>query len=60
MTTRFSGEELDVRMAEIEKGQQLAGHFPDLETLARTRQILTGEISYETAMAEFLAEFSGA
>ena len=39
-------------MAEIEKGQQLAGHFPDADALARARRVLVGEISEEDAMRE--------
>ena len=39
-------------MTVIEKGQQLAGHFPSTETMARARQVLTGEVTPEAARAE--------
>jgi hypothetical protein len=48
----LSGDELEARMAEIEKGQQLAGHFPSDEALGRARKILTGELTPEEAYAE--------
>lgn len=44
-------------MAEIEKGQQLAGHFPDADALARARRVLVGEISEEDAMREIRQAF---
>lgn len=47
-------------MAEIEKGQQLAGHFPDADALARARRVLTGEISEEDAMREVRQAFRSA
>ncbi|MGV0624592.1 antitoxin VbhA family protein [Mycolicibacter minnesotensis] len=48
----LSGYELENRMSEIEKGQQLAGHFPDAEALDRARRVLTGQITPEEAFAE--------
>lgn len=44
-------------MAEIEKGQQLAGHFPDVDALARARRVLVGELSEEDAMREIRQAF---
>ncbi|HOV99873.1 MAG TPA: hypothetical protein PLY19_00225 [Rhodoglobus sp.] len=44
-------------MAEIEKGQQLAGHFPDADALARARLVLAGEISEDDAMREVRQAF---
>ncbi|WP_251454429.1 hypothetical protein [Microbacterium sp. Marseille-Q6648] len=44
-------------MAEIEKGQQLAGHFPDAGAFARARRVLVGEISEEDAMREIRQAF---
>lgn len=44
-------------MAEIEKGQQLAGHFPDADALTRARRVLVGEISEEDAMREIRQAF---
>ena len=48
------GRVLDVAeaMAQIEKGQQLAGHFPDADALGRARRVLTGEITADEAYAE--------
>lgn len=53
---------LDVEnvMAEIEKGQQLAGHFPDDEALGRARRVLTGETSIDDAREELRAKYAQA
>jgi hypothetical protein len=45
-------------MAEVEKGQQLAGHFPDAEALGRARRVYTGEASLAEARAEIHAKYS--
>lgn len=50
--------DLDQAMAEIEKGQQLAGHFPNTDALDRARRILAGEITEAEAHAEIEAELS--
>ena len=56
-TTRPSSElplsEAEVRnvLAMVEKGQQLAGHFPSDEDMAAARRILSGESSYEAEVA---------
>lgn len=50
--------EIDQVMAEIEKGQQLAGHFPDREALGRARRVLTGETTPEQARAELDVKYS--
>jgi hypothetical protein len=55
----MSDEEVDALMIEVEKGQQLARHFPSVEALNRGRRVLTGETSREDALAEVYAE-SGA
>lgn len=52
MTGPVSDDELAKRMAEIEKVQQLAGHFPDDEALDRARRILTGDITADEAFVE--------
>lgn len=49
--------ELDEVMAEIEKGQQLAGHFPDDVALNRARRILTGRLTEQQAWTEIDAEY---
>ncbi len=49
--------DLDQAMAEIEKGQQLAGHFPDAAALNRARRVLAGELTEAEARAELDAEF---
>lgn len=43
-------------LAEVEKSQQLAGHFPDSEDLDLARRILTGELSAEDSKTEILAK----
>jgi hypothetical protein len=43
-------------MALVEKGQQLAGHYPDAEALDRARRILEGTLSPEDARAEVAAK----
>lgn len=40
-------------LALIEKGQQLAWHFPDTEDMDRARRILAGALSPEFAEVEF-------
>ncbi len=45
-------------MAEIEKGQQLAGHFPDGEALDRARRVLVGETSIEDARDELRRKYA--
>jgi hypothetical protein len=52
----LSPDEADVRLVEIEKGQLLAGHFPDAEALDRARRILIGEITPDEAYAEIDAK----
>lgn len=39
-------------LAAIQKGQQLAGHFPTDEMLDRARRVLSGELSPDEAEAE--------
>ena len=53
-STTPDGPDIDVEraMAVIEKGQQLAGHFPSAETMDRARRVLTGELSPEDARVE--------
>ncbi|RDH95039.1 hypothetical protein DEU32_1144 [Curtobacterium sp. AG1037] len=53
----LSGDELEQAMAMIEKGQQLAGHFPDAEALARARGILDGSLTYDEAAAQLEAKY---
>ena len=48
---------IDVENVMAEKGQQLAGHFPDADALARARRVLVGEISEEDAMREVRQAF---
>lgn len=54
----LSPDEADARLVEIEKGQQLAGHFPNQEALGRARRVLTGEITPDEAYAELDAKYS--
>lgn len=49
---------VDEIMAEIEKGQQLAGHFPSSEALERGRRVLVGELSIEDARRELRAKYA--
>lgn len=53
-TEHDTGRKIDVEqeMALIEKGQQLAGHFPDAKALGRARRLLEGTLSLEDARAE--------
>lgn len=44
--------DIEQATAVIEKGQQLAGHFPSAETMDRARRVLTGELSPEAARVE--------
>lgn len=53
-----SEDELEALMAQIEKGQQLAGHFPSDEALDRARRVATGMTSPEDALAEIDAKYA--
>lgn len=59
-TVDVPGHTLDVAQADalVLKAQQLAGHFPDDETLERGRRILLGEITPDEARAELAAKYS--
>ena len=48
--------DVEQEMALVEKGQQLAGHFPDAEALGRARRILEGTLSPKDARAEVAAK----
>ena len=49
--------DVDQEIAMIEKGQQLAGHFPDAEALGRARPVLEGTLSEANAYAELDAKY---
>lgn len=51
-------DEAAARLVAIDKGQQLAGHFPDAEALDRARRILVGEITPDEARAEILSKYA--
>jgi hypothetical protein len=48
--------DVEQEVALVEKGQQLAGHFPNAEALGRARRILEGTLSPEDARAEVAAK----
>jgi len=50
--------DIDLISAEVEKGQQLAGHFPSEEALERGRRIYRGEVTLSEARAELDAKYS--
>ena len=52
----LSPDEADARLVEIDKGQQMAGHFPDADALGRARRLLIGEITPDEAYAEIDAK----
>ncbi len=54
----LSSDEADVRLVEIAKGQQLAGHFSAEEALDRARRILTGVTSPVEAYTELDAKYA--
>ena len=56
----LEGFELENTLAEIEKGQQLAGHFPNAEALDRARRVLTGDASAEDAREEIRRKYNQA
>lgn len=47
-----SSADVSRNLALIEKGQQLAGHFPSDADLDRARRVLTGELTPDAARAE--------
>jgi hypothetical protein len=57
--TASDGRQLDVdrEMAMVEKGQQLAGHFPNAEALERGRRVLEGELTAAEAYAAIDAKY---
>lgn len=56
---RKPGPEVEVEqtLAVIEKGQQLAGHFPSEEAMDRTRRVLEGRTTLTGARAELAAKY---
>jgi hypothetical protein len=53
-------DEAAVRLVQIDKCQQLAGHFPSAEALDRARRVLIGEMSLDEAHAEILSKYGNA
>lgn len=47
----------ELLMLEIERGQQVAGHFPSREALHRAEMVLDGHITVDQAFAELDAKF---
>lgn len=54
----MTAEEVERSLALIEKGQQLAGHYPDEVDLTLARSILTGEVSPEDARKQVNEEIA--
>ncbi|MFT4187141.1 MAG: hypothetical protein QM621_01010 [Aeromicrobium sp.] len=54
----MSPEQADRLMIEVEKGQQVAGHFPSAVALDRARRVLDGTITPEQALREITARFA--
>ncbi|HKU10790.1 MAG TPA: hypothetical protein VJQ61_06125 [Sinomonas sp.] len=52
--------DVDLIAAEVEKGQQLAGHFPSREAMERGRKVFTGAMTAEEAYAELEKKYSSA
>ncbi|UQB17879.1 hypothetical protein [Clavibacter nebraskensis] len=57
--TQRSAPTVDVEqgMALVEKAQQLAGHFPNAEALARARGVLEGTMTEDEARAEVASKY---
>jgi transcriptional regulator with XRE-family HTH domain len=55
---RVSSRARSQALAEIEKGQQLAGHSPSEDALARAQRVLDGELAPAQARAEVRAKVS--
>lgn len=51
------GAEVEQTLAVIEKGQQLAGHFPSEEAMGRARRVLEGRTTLTDARAELAAKY---
>lgn len=49
--------EVEQALAVIEKGQQLAGHFPSDEAMERARRVLEGHTTLTDARAELAAKY---
>jgi hypothetical protein len=50
--------DIDREVAVIDKGQQLAGHFPSADALGRARRVLEGTLSQADAYAELDAKYA--
>lgn len=49
--------DVEQAMAEVEKGQQLAGHFPNAAALERGRQVFRGDMTEDEAYCELDAKY---
>lgn len=60
VVTTSDGRRLDIdhEAAMVEKGQQLAGHFPDAEAMERGVRVFEGSLSAEDAYAEIAAKYA--
>lgn len=56
--TRLSEDEKAALTAQMVKGQQLAGHYPDARDADRFERLLAGEITLEAAWDEVFAEIA--
>lgn len=54
--TALPQDQKAVLLAEMRKGQELAGHVPDDIDIDRFQRLLNGEITVEQAYAEVYAE----
>lgn len=54
----MSAERVERLMVEVEKGQQVAGHFPSARALDRARRVLVGTITPAEAFTEIDALFA--
>lgn len=45
-------------MAELEKGQQIAGHQPNADALGRAERVLDGKLTLEEARQEIVARYA--
>lgn len=56
-TATESDAEVEQTLAVIEKGQQLAGHFPSDQAMDRARRVLEGRTTLTDARAELAAKY---
>lgn len=57
INTQLTKDDAQRLLAEIEKGQQLAGHFPSSKTMDNVRLIIEGKIDVDQLIEETIQKY---